>query len=179
MTFPPGGAPFQRKLRQRPSGPRRYAADTSVPVERSRAELETIIRRYGADAFVSGWDGAGATIGFRLRGRFIRIALPLPSDADFGRTPTGRTRHARAAIDAAREQAHRQRWRALVLVVKAKLEAVIAGVSTVEQEFLAWTLLPDGRTVGDAVAPAVADAYASGRQPALLLGPAVDTTGNR
>ena len=34
----------------------RYASRTEVPVERSRAELERILHRYGCDAFAFGWD---------------------------------------------------------------------------------------------------------------------------
>ena len=34
------------------------------------------------------------------------------------------------------EQACRQRWRALALVIKAKLEAIDAEISTFEEEFL-------------------------------------------
>ncbi|HWF01594.1 MAG TPA: hypothetical protein VG248_17460 [Caulobacteraceae bacterium] len=51
------------------------------------------------------------------------------------------------------EQACRQKWRALALVIKAKLEAVSAGITTVEDEFLAQTMMGDGRTVGEVVQP--------------------------
>lgn len=33
-----------------------YASDTSVPVDRSKAEIERILERYGASAFMYGWD---------------------------------------------------------------------------------------------------------------------------
>lgn len=39
--------------------------------------------------------------------------------------------------------------RALALCIKAKLEAVQAGIVTFDEEFLAHFLLPDGKTVGD------------------------------
>jgi hypothetical protein len=64
-----------------------------------------------------------------------------------------------------------QRWRALALVIKAKLEAVAAGITTVEQEFLAHIVLPDGHTtVGTWMAPQLAAAYDAGTMPALLPG---------
>jgi hypothetical protein len=68
------------------------------------------------------------------------------------------------------EQACRQRWRALSLVIKAKLEAVEAQISTVETEFLAQIVLPNGSSVGEWAAPQLALAYASGQMPALMPG---------
>lgn len=47
------------------------------------------------------------------------------------------------------QQACRQRWRALALCIKAKLEAVECGIVSFEQEFLAHFQMPDGRTIGD------------------------------
>lgn len=43
----------------------RYAADTSVSVERSKAEIEKTLTRYGASAFAYGWEGDEAMIQFR------------------------------------------------------------------------------------------------------------------
>ena len=47
----------------------------------------------------------------------------------------------------ASEQGKRSRWRALYLVVKAKLEAVSSGIVSMEDEFLAQTVMNDGETV--------------------------------
>jgi hypothetical protein len=46
------------------------------------------------------------------------------------------------AIARAIDQADRQRWRALYLVIRAKLEAVEAGIAVYEQEFLAFISSP-------------------------------------
>lgn len=150
----------------------RYAEQTQVPADRSRNEIERILRRYNATAFAYGWAEGSATIGFTIANRSVRIELPLPDFGDkrWGQTETGRTRTA-SARQAAYEQAVRQRWRALVLIIKAKLEAVEAGISTVEREFLADVLLPDGRTVGAWVEPQLGIAYDRGQMPALLPGP--------
>ena len=51
---------------------------------------------------------------------------------------------------------------------KAKLEAVAAGIATVEQEFLAYTVLPNKQTVGDWLGPQLAAAYESGQKPMSL-----------
>lgn len=101
----------------------------------------------------------------------MRLPLPSPEDREFTVTPAGRTRTASAAAGAY-EQAVRQRWRALALVVKAKLEAVEAGISTVEREFLADITLPGGTTVGEWATPQLAAVYAGGPMPALMPGTA-------
>lgn len=56
----------------------RYAADTSVSTDRSRAEIESVLRRYGADAFMYGWEAGRVIIGFQMAGRRIRMQLHLP-----------------------------------------------------------------------------------------------------
>jgi hypothetical protein len=87
--------------------------------------------------------------------------LPMPDRAQFTRTETGRARAA-SAVDAEYDKAVRQRWRALALVVKAKLEAVDSEITTFEDEFLAHTVLPSGRTVSEEIMPSVDIAIASG-----------------
>lgn len=148
-----------------------YASGTDVPSDRSRAEIERTLKRYGATAFAYAWEGNQATIMFKLDDRQVRFRLPLPDPggAEFTRTPTGKTRSA-ASAEQAYEQAVRQRWRALALVIKAKLEAVEAGISTVEEEFLAAVMLPDGSTVGEWAVPQLREVYGRGAMPALMPG---------
>ena len=151
----------------------RYAANTSVSVAKSKGEIEDLLQRYGASQFVSGWDGDTAVVGFVFNGRHIRfdIALPSRTDKEFTRTETGRTRSTNQA-HAAWEQANRARWRALLLVIKAKLEAVECGISTIELEFMAWTVVPGtNRTIAEFIEPQMAKAIETGRPPQLLLGP--------
>lgn len=148
----------------------RYAESTTVPSDRSRAEIEKTLARYGATTFQYGWQQDRAAIGFVMSGRQIRFVLPLPDreSADFTRTPTGKSRTSTAA-EAAYEQAVRQRWRALSLMVKAKLEAVASGIVTFEEEFLPHTVLPSGRTVAQEIMPAVESAYATGAVTPLQI----------
>lgn len=150
-----------------------YAAKTAVPVERSRAEIERVLERYGADAFMYGWNDKGAAIQFRAHGKHVRFELPLPArdDKRFTHYRRGAYHYARTE-DAARkewEQACRQRWRALTLVVKAKLEAVDAGITVFEDEFLAHIVLPDGQTAGEWLRPQIDEAYESGTMPESLM----------
>lgn len=150
----------------------RYAESTAVSSDRSRAEIETTLARYGASRFMYGWDQQSAIIAFEMHGRRIQFQLPLPNkDAEeFTRTPTGRVRAASQATEAY-EQAVRQRWRALALVIKAKLEAVDAGITIFEDEFMAHIVLPSGETVGHWMRPQIEASYQSGNMPPLLPAP--------
>jgi len=98
------------------------------------------------------------------------IPLPDPDSPEIVFTPARRYKRTKEQQAEAIEQAVRQRWRALALVIKAKLEAVDAGVTTVEEEFLAHIMLPDGSTVSEWVAPQLKQVYAGGTMPALLPG---------
>ncbi|MGM8931429.1 hypothetical protein [Salinicola halophyticus] len=150
----------------------RYAENTSVSSERSPAEIEQTLSRYGADGFMYGWDGGTAVLAFHMHGRRIRFDLQMPerNAEEFVKTETGCDRSAAQACKAW-EQACRQRWRALALVIKAKLEAAESGITMFEEEFLAHIVLPNGGTVGGWMLPQVKDAYQSGHMPPLLPKP--------
>lgn len=152
----------------------RYAQKTEVPVERSRAEIESILTRYGADQFGYAHDtGRGlASIQFRAADRHIKFVLRLPNvNADeFRYTPARRKVRGPDERHKAWEQACRQRWRALALCIKAKLEAVEAEITEFENEFMAHIVLPNGRTVAELMRPQIAEAYLTGDMPSGVAG---------
>lgn len=150
-----------------------YAKGTSVAVERSRAEIERLLMKYGAQQFSSGWDQKIAYVNFLCHGKLVAFILPLPERTDkkfthgikYGRLQARSSEKAYLLW----EQACREKWRALVLVIKAKLEAVETGITTFEQEFMAHIVMPGGsRTLGEVVLPMLEDAYQ--RNVPLLLG---------
>ncbi len=146
-----------------------YAENTSVSTDKSRAEIERTLQKYGADQFMYGWDQDKAVVGFRMEGRQIRFLLPMPDKKDlrFTHTPTGKVRK-ESAVFTEWEQACRQKWRALSLVIKAKLEAVEAEIAIFEDEFMANIVLPNGGTVSQFMLPQIKEAYDSGQMPKLL-----------
>lgn len=143
-----------------------YAAKTTVPIEKSRQEIEHNLARFGATAFAYAWQEWSRRIEFVIGGHQVRIDLNLPEPQAFRVDRRGR-RRTTSAIERAMQQAHRQLWRALALVILAKLESVEAGITTLEQEFLAQMVLPDGRTVGEVVEPQLM----IGEPPRLLPAP--------
>jgi hypothetical protein len=150
----------------------RFAQNTDVPVEKSRAEIERLITRYGATstAFFNAPDRA--MIAFECQGRRMMFELKLPhrDEKRFQKDGRGSVRSPEKR-HAAWEQACRQNWRALCLVIKAKLEAVESGITTFEDEFLAHIVLLDGQTLGSHVKPRVAAIYQSGKMLPLLPAP--------
>jgi hypothetical protein len=147
-----------------------YAKETTVSKDRSLAEIEQILTRYGASGFAYGWSGNDAMVGFTVSNRMIRLIVPLPdrNSKQFTHTPGHNMQRTKAQAQQAYEQAVRQRWRALTLYVKATLEAVEAGIVTFDDAFLAYTALPNGGTVGQWMQPQIDDVYRTGTMPRLL-----------
>lgn len=160
-----------------------YAEGTSVPVERSRAELDALLGKHGAGArgILIDDDRGLAIIAFQIRGLQYRMEIPLPRRDEYD--PAKAPKEGRQAnwkrstnpsvlidrIDKQWQQALRERWRAIVLLLKAKLELVKLGVSTVEKEFLADMVLPNGQTVNTSLGEVISRALAAGTMPTLAL----------
>jgi hypothetical protein len=132
----------------------KYAKETSVAVDKTRAEIERTLERYGASAFAYANDGKKATIAFRASDRNIRFDLALPQRDGF-------------TSQAKLEQAQRSIWRAMLLCIKAKLEAVESAIESFDEAFFAHVVMPDGRTIYEAARANVALAY-QGRDVPLL-----------
>lgn len=152
-----------------------FASNTDVPISKSRLEIEAMLQRNGATGIASAWDGDTGRhfLEFKIpvldAVRIVRIEVPMPSidDPETRYTPTGKLRESSAA-QRSWEQACKQRWRQMKLILHAKLEAIRVGISTVEREFLADLVMPDGRTVGQHALPHLPNALDGGS--ALALG---------
>jgi len=144
-----------------------YAANTSVSVDKSQAEIRRSLNRYGAGQFVFAEEDARAMIGFTMANRQVRFFLSFKAKSKFMFTSKGRARKESQAL-VEWEKACRQKWRALALIVKAKLEAVESGITTFEEEFLAHIVLPGGKTYGQFAIPQIEEAYATKKLPKLL-----------
>lgn len=117
-----------------------YAKQTTVSVEQTKQQIEVIIKRYKAANYVAGYQGQAAFVMFSFADRVIRFNLFVPNAKD-KRFHSGRTNPERQA-----EQFEKSLWRSLLLVIKAKLECVETGIETIEEAFLAQTVVrtPDG-----------------------------------
>lgn len=160
--------------------PPRYAENTKVPVEKSEAELKLLLRKHGADKIATGTDDTAglAVVSFSITGRVVRLQVSVPSVASLQEkfskvhphgwqswTPAKRKEY----VIKHQDQLARQRWRSLVLLCKAKLEAVAEGLSTIEREFLADLMLPNGSTMHQNIEEKLKVMYLQGRMPSLPL----------
>jgi hypothetical protein len=130
----------------------KFAIDTKVPVNQTRAEIESVLSKFGAKSFAFAMQEAKAIILFECNDRRIRFDLPLP----------------KSDTDAKTARHHREKWRALFLSIKAKLVSVDTGIETFEEAFLAHVVLADGSTVGQMTRPAIESQYKTGKMVPLL-----------
>src|SRR5512135_1889099 len=109
---------------------RRYAQGTRVSVDRSRDEIETILRRFGAENIATMTNPKATAIVFEFMGRTVRFIILLPKPGDL-HTPTGRKpRDEKKAIDAER----RRRYRSLANSIKSKLDSVTSELTIEERQ---------------------------------------------
>lgn len=155
----------------------KYAAETSVSVEGSQAEIRKVLSKYGASKFAYLEEETRSAICFEMKERRIKFVLPLPSrnEPRFWETEARKLKRSADEAYKAWEQACRQRWRALALAIKAKLESVETGIASFEEEFYAFVVLPNGKTVYEESRDAVATAYLNDTMPPLLLMPGSPT----
>jgi hypothetical protein len=147
-----------------------YASGTSVSVERSRMEIDSLLGKHGATSRGVATTEGMAQVAFVIGGLHYRLDVPLPA-FKMTKQPPGwwgwnesRREEYKAKHTA---QATRERWRAILLLLKAKLEAVRMGVSRVEKEFLSDLVLDGGGTVYQAMGERIAKALANGQPLAL------------
>lgn len=135
-----------------------FAEKTRVPVAQTKQEIERMCQKHGCSKFGSAadYDGGHAQIQFHAHNRIIRFELELPKRKDYGRGEQW-------------EQATRAKWRALLLVLKAKLESIEAGIGTFESEFMPFIVMPNDKTVGEILTPMIDAAYQDGNMPRALI----------
>lgn len=144
-----------------------YAKNTTVSAIKTRADIETLVTRAGATSFMCGTRGGMSAIQFDFRAKTVRFVVPLPDPKQFA-TDGRRRRRSPAEVLAAVEQESMRRWRALLLVVKAKLEAVATGIVSFEDEFLAHFVLKTGETFGQSIREKLPLVLAAEGAPDLL-----------
>lgn len=146
-----------------------YAKSTSVPEERTKAEIERLVVKAGASRFATSWEMDAATILFDMKSRRVRFTVPLPKPADFEKNAAG-ARRGLSAARAAYEQERKRLMRSLLLAIKAKLESVESGIETFEDAFLAHIVVPGrhGMTIGEWAGEQIESVYNGKPLPPLL-----------
>lgn len=148
-----------------------YAAGTNVGEERSRAELQYILERFGADQFGYASDRTTfqARIMFRFKGANFAFSMPLatPNDRRVKFTPSGKLRNG-TQVAANMQDENRRRWRSLCLTVKAMLVGVEDGIFNFAEIFMPYMIWGDGRTTAQTLLPIVESDIKSGNGLRML-----------
>lgn len=129
-----------------------YGAYTKVPLDRTMSEINALLKKSGATRIAQVEDNGLLAFQCFIAERLLRFSVKLPE----------------------RPQEQRQRGRALLLVIKAKFEAVESEVETFDEAFLGNIVTPGGPTVADWLIPQIEQGYATGKMPTqlMLTGPA-------
>lgn len=145
-----------------------YAENTAVAFEKSISEIIGLVKRAGAQQIGQFEGDDQFAIQFVLENRMIRFRLPFPTIDQMptrnGNNVTLTNQQRRDRLD----QRIRQRGRALLLVIKAKIESVESGIETIEQAFLAHVVMANGETVHERVSKSIAIEYQTGKPNAAL-----------
>lgn len=113
----------------------KYAKKTKVPYERSIMQIMKLTEKYGATGFGYAEDQSKFIVSFAMKERMVKIVLhPLPASAD----------------------GKRQYFRALLLYIHAKLEAVEIGIQSFDSAFLSELMMTDGSSIGERIHPQIA-----------------------
>ena len=148
-----------------------YAKGTEVSPEKSRVEIEKLLVKMKATQHGVGFDNerAEAIIQFTIDKRQVSLRVAMPKRESFNKSRHGYFPTA-SKVDELWQQAIREKWRGLLMVLKAKFIAIEQGVESFEQAFFYWLQLPQGGTVGEHVMPAYREALQHPTQKTLTAG---------
>lgn len=136
--------------------PRRFAAETTVPISRSRDGIDRLLRAWGADGIMWADDIAKARVTLRFvwphdgRRYIAKFTLQLATDEALLREAQNRRGEVVSGrVDKLRAARGRQEHRVLLVWLTAVFNAIAAGLTTAETVLLPWLEGKDGRTFGE------------------------------
>ena len=127
---------------------KRYAEGTTVPVDRSRGELTGLLTEHGCQRMAWATEPGADTLMFELGGNQYRFVIAKPTLDDLRAIYRADGRDWSRVVDpqAKVDGEWRRRWRAHVLLLKAKLEFVAGGDTTLQREFMPALVVAGGRS---------------------------------
>lgn len=125
-----------------------YAENTKVTVDSSRGEITGILAKHGV--LNMGWSTTpeGDQLLFELQGGSYRFNIKRPTAASMEAEHSADYRYPyNVDWEGKAKQEWMRRWRANVLLLKAKLEFIDGDASTLERELLPMRVLKNGATL--------------------------------
>lgn len=148
----------------------RYAKRTTVSVSKSVDELKKLVRIYGGSNFAYVESEEMAAIAFKISNRSIKFKLDFRSQNDRRYTHTeskGKERTQKAAYELW-ELDCRQKWRVLVLLVKATFEAVYTDLMDFDAAFMSAIVTNSGKTIAEQILPQLEKVISTGKMPLMI-----------
>lgn len=135
---------------------KRYAEGTTVTVDQSRAQISGILASHGVMRQAWASEPERDLLHFELAGHQFRFTIERPTAQSLYRQwkadgDKGPRVMKYLPSDAQVAAEWRRRWRANVLLLKAKLEFAEGEASTVMRELMPYAVMKDGRTLEEAV----------------------------
>jgi hypothetical protein len=146
-----GGNPFlnqyfsQSHFLNRGDSMARYASKTSVPVDRSMSEVRGLLLKNNSDAVAIAESKEGASVQFIFEGhpyKFL-IKYPSPQDSDMRLNNKGQIK-TQVQIEKSIDDEKRRLWRAMVLYIKAAIEAHLSGLVNLKRSLMGNMVIADG-----------------------------------
>lgn len=149
----------------------KFAANTTVSVKRSMAEIEALMERFGAKTFIRHMDPETGRnfFAFEVRGHPFRVEVPEPDRNKLWEEYRGYPTESQ--LDKKVEKERMRLWRVVVHQIKAMLVAVDEGLMTFEQAMMNYHVLPGGKTVQETFGERVEELYQGALLPLLLPEP--------
>lgn len=145
--------------------PKKYAEGTSVPVEKSKGEIDRLLRDWGCDRILWEDDFRNGTVALSFvwsrqgNSYAARLSIKMPTEKEIRERPSVRDgRNGRVnenRVKDAIEKNGRPEMRLLLLWLKAAFNAVEAGILDPRVVFLPFFVNEKGQTVADIVIPAL------------------------
>lgn len=131
--------------------------DTSVSIEKSKQDIDKLLRKFGCCGIQWTWIDGNEILRFIHEFEFKGVKKGITFEINIPEIG----RHRGRGYDKYFERNDRQAYRIVLHIIKAKLTAVETGVETFENEFLSKILyqLPDGtsKKVGDVIFNQIAE----------------------
>ena len=140
---------------------RRYADETTVPISRSRDEIQKLLRHWGADGirWTDDYQHDRVLLEFVWHhescGYVARFSLLLPTAAMLRTSSMDGRSHkfSQTKFDKLMAARGKREHRTLLLFLKGAFEAIEEGLVTAEQLFLPFLVGADDRTVSEVLLP--------------------------
>lgn len=134
-----------------------YMESTKIPVESTVADIQRVLSRYRCQAIATKFTDAGEveSVMFQIavEGRSVPFRLPARWEPVFEWLNGQRSPRTQAKLaDQDREQAKRVAWRQILRWIEAQLALVQTNMVRMEEVFLPYVNLSDGKTLYERIA---------------------------